>query len=37
MRTLCDLVARLARRVLCRRLRQVLDTIPDSNDDFLIY
>lgn len=37
MRSLVDFVVCLVRRVLGRRLRQVLDAIPDSNDDFLCY
>lgn len=37
MRILYDLVACLVRCVPGRRLRQLLDAIPDSNDDFLCY
>jgi hypothetical protein len=37
MRILYDVLADLFRCVQCRRLRQVLRAIPDSNDDFVSY
>ncbi len=37
MRILCGVLASLSRCVQCRRLRQVLRAIPDSNDDFVSY